>query len=302
MRRAIPSYALRGALLGEQLERPDEARLRAAARPPAAARRPARRSRAPSFIVITGSSIARQAACAGGNSTPSRASRSAGSTRRGQGSRPCSACSAPSPAGNPGTPKEAIADRVVDELGAERHLELEQLGPASRLGAEARHRDEAVEVPRAPGRLRRSGSRARRRAARSSPSRRRTTRGRRRPRRRPPTRRRRGSRLPPRRWRGVPAAIAARIDGILTAVNVVTRMKRARWLLRPCCWAYLAATGGSATAKRQLRVGFVTYSGTVPSKRTLDGADAAGFLQRTKARGPGPRRLRRAERRTRRRR
>src|SRR5512133_1873940 len=45
-------------------------------------------------------------------------------------------------------------DRIVDELGAERDLELDQLGPASRLGAEPRHGDEAVEVPRpAAGRL-----------------------------------------------------------------------------------------------------------------------------------------------------
>jgi hypothetical protein len=40
------------------------------------------------------------------------------------------------------------ADRVVHQLGAERHLELHQLGVARRLPAEARHGDEAVEVPR----------------------------------------------------------------------------------------------------------------------------------------------------------
>ena len=36
-------------------------------------------------------------------------------------------------------------DRVVDELCAEEHVELEQLGLAA-LGAEPRHGDEAVEV------------------------------------------------------------------------------------------------------------------------------------------------------------
>jgi basic membrane protein A and related proteins len=43
--------------------------------------------------------------------------------------------------------------------------------------------------------------------------------------------------------------------------------------------ACLAATGGRATAKRQLRIGFVVSSGTVPSKRTLDGQSLAGFLK-----------------------
>jgi basic membrane protein A and related proteins len=43
--------------------------------------------------------------------------------------------------------------------------------------------------------------------------------------------------------------------------------------------ACLAATGGRATAKRQLRIGFVGLSGTVPSKRTLDGQTLAGFLK-----------------------
>ena len=44
----------------------------------------------------------------------------------------------------------------------------------------------------------------------------------------------------------------------------------------------LAATGGKATDKRQLRIGFVTYSGTVPSKRSLDGQTLAGFLEAAK--------------------
>ena len=41
------------------------------------------------------------------SSTPSRASRSAGSTSRGHGSRPCASHSAPSPAGTPGTAHDA---------------------------------------------------------------------------------------------------------------------------------------------------------------------------------------------------
>ena len=44
----------------------------------------------------------------------------------------------------------------------------------------------------------------------------------------------------------------------------------------------LAATGGNATGKRQQRIGFVTYAGTVPSKRNLDGQMLAGFLHAAK--------------------
>lgn len=43
--------------------------------------------------------------------------------------------------------------------------------------------------------------------------------------------------------------------------------------------ACLGATGGRATADRQLRVGFVTNSGVVASKRTLEGQMLAGFLE-----------------------
>lgn len=46
--------------------------------------------------------------------------------------------------------------------------------------------------------------------------------------------------------------------------------------------ACLGATGGNATGKRQLRVGFLTYSGVVPSKRSLDGQMLAGFLKAEK--------------------
>lgn len=46
--------------------------------------------------------------------------------------------------------------------------------------------------------------------------------------------------------------------------------------------ACLVATGGRATGKRQLRVGFVSYSGVVPTKRTLEGQMFAGFLKAEK--------------------
>ena len=46
--------------------------------------------------------------------------------------------------------------------------------------------------------------------------------------------------------------------------------------------ACLVATGGKAERTRQPRVGFVIYSGTVPTKRTLDGQMLAGFLQAAK--------------------
>ncbi len=46
--------------------------------------------------------------------------------------------------------------------------------------------------------------------------------------------------------------------------------------------ACLVATGGKAGRTGQPRVGFVTYSGTVPSKRTLDGQMLYGFLQAEK--------------------
>jgi basic membrane protein A len=46
--------------------------------------------------------------------------------------------------------------------------------------------------------------------------------------------------------------------------------------------ACAAATGGGATAKRQPRIGFVTYSGVVPSQRTLDGQMLLGFLRAEK--------------------
>jgi basic membrane protein A and related proteins len=43
--------------------------------------------------------------------------------------------------------------------------------------------------------------------------------------------------------------------------------------------ACLAATGGKATEKRELRVGFVTYAGVEPSKRTFEGQMLDGFLR-----------------------
>jgi basic membrane protein A and related proteins len=49
--------------------------------------------------------------------------------------------------------------------------------------------------------------------------------------------------------------------------------------------ACLVATGGRATAKRQLRVGFVTLAGVVPTARTLEGQALAGFLRAQKQLG-----------------
>jgi basic membrane protein A len=46
--------------------------------------------------------------------------------------------------------------------------------------------------------------------------------------------------------------------------------------------ACLVATGGKAGRTRQPRVGFVIYSGTVPTKRDLGGQMLAGFLQAEK--------------------
>jgi basic membrane lipoprotein Med (substrate-binding protein (PBP1-ABC) superfamily) len=44
----------------------------------------------------------------------------------------------------------------------------------------------------------------------------------------------------------------------------------------------IAATGGRATEKRQLRVGFVAYSGVVPSSRSIEGQMLLGFLKADK--------------------
>ncbi len=55
------------------------------------------------------------------------------------------------PCRNSGHPARADSDRVVDELRAERNVQLEERH-LSRLGAEPRDGDEAVEVPCAAGR------------------------------------------------------------------------------------------------------------------------------------------------------
>lgn len=49
--------------------------------------------------------------------------------------------------------------------------------------------------------------------------------------------------------------------------------------------ACLVATGGRATPKRQLRVGFVTSAGVIPTSRTLEGQAFAGFLRAEKRLG-----------------
>jgi hypothetical protein len=43
--------------------------------------------------------------------------------------------------------------------------------------------------------------------------------------------------------------------------------------------ACLLATGGRATATRELRVGYVTYAGIVPTKPELGGLTLAGFIR-----------------------
>ena len=177
------------ALLGDELERANEAglvELLARLEQPA---RLARTSARPSRIVITGSSIARHAACAAGIGTPSRASRRAGAQTSAHGSRPCSSPERVEPGRDAGDGAGRRPDRVVDELLAELHVQLEEIAPAA-----ARNRAEAVQVARAAGSRRPSRSRARRRGDPSSRSPRRRTRGRRRRRRRQPIRRSRGSR------------------------------------------------------------------------------------------------------------
>jgi basic membrane protein A and related proteins len=60
-------------------------------------------------------------------------------------------------------------------------------------------------------------------------------------------------------------------------------MKRGTFaLLALLVAASLVATGGRATAERQLRVGFVTYSGVVPSNRSIEGQMLLGFLRADK--------------------
>ena len=142
---------------------------------------------------MTGSIIARHAACAGGKSTPFAARRRAGSTSRVQGRRPCSSWSAASPAGSPGNAAGGDADGVVDDRVSEHDVELEQLrvprlcsrGPGPRRSSRGCARDRSA---------RRSRCRGPRRAGRSSRSRRRTRRAMRQRRRRRPSPRPRGSR------------------------------------------------------------------------------------------------------------
>ena len=172
-----------------------------------AACRRARRSRAPSFIVITGASIARQDACAGGIGTPR--ARAAAPARRGRahGRRPKRASRALEPGRDAGHGARGEADRVVHELLAERHLELDESRRRRARRARApRRSSRGSRAARAP---RPSRSRGRRRAGRSSPSRPRTRRGRRRPRRPPPSRPSARISSPASAVAGWPAATAA---------------------------------------------------------------------------------------------
>src|SRR5436190_847490 len=101
--------------------------------------------RAPSSIVITGASIARHAACAGGSSTPVSASRSAGPTTRGHGSRPCAAHSATTPAGSPGpTPDTGPTARRAT---AAPHATQRRAAPAAITAGSLQNVNAATELP-----------------------------------------------------------------------------------------------------------------------------------------------------------
>ena len=204
------------------------ARARARARAGRAGRRPradgrrARRSVAPSRMVMTGSSIARQAAWAGGIRTPARASASAGSQRRGHGKRPNRRQSSSEPGGNARNGAAGDADGVGNGLRRRTGCRARRAarGPAC---AEAGHGDEEVEQrPHAPSRR---PSRCAWPPPRgpSSRSRRRTRRARRRPRRRrpmPPSRRIVEAGLGRRRMaRGDPGRLAPRLHGVRTLVD-----------------------------------------------------------------------------------
>ena len=84
--------------------------------------------RAPASIVITGASIARHEACAGVIGTPTRASLSAGSKSLPPRKTAVLGVERAEPRGHARDGERRGADRVVDELLAERHLQLEQLG------------------------------------------------------------------------------------------------------------------------------------------------------------------------------
>ena len=91
---------------------------------------------------------------------------------------------------------------------------------------------------------------------------------------------------------GCPAAIAARIDCILTAVNVASQMKRRN--PRRCGPTRGGVPGcdrRESKRTRQPRVGFVIYSGTVPTSAPSTGRCSPGSSAPKEARYPGPRRL-----------
>ena len=186
-----PRVRALGAFRRERLERGHEPRL---------LQKLARAQQRPAGRVDPGAGVERQhrrehlqaRACAGGIGTPSRASRSAGSTRRAHGSRPCARQSAPSPAGTPGTAHEAGRRRSGRAPTRTGPRGARAPPPSARPRARARRRSSRGS---APSRSRRRGrSRGRRRAARSSRFRPRRRRDRRRRPHPPRSRPRRGSR------------------------------------------------------------------------------------------------------------
>src|SRR5438477_629397 len=74
--------------------------------------------------------MSRHAACAGGISTPSRASASAGAHTSAHASRPKRSCSAPSPAGTPGTAKTPTERRSMSLTKEEKQEIIKEHGRA----------------------------------------------------------------------------------------------------------------------------------------------------------------------------
>ena len=161
-----PAVDARRPLVAQELERRDEPRLDEQRRPRRAAGRRARTSRAPSRIVITGSSIRRQATCAAGIATPLARE----PQRRLDERRPRKPSVRAPERVEPGRdararrtttrrPRSARAPRRTGRGGAPSARRL----PDGTATKQSRFRD-ARRLPR------RSGSRARRRGGRSSPS------------------------------------------------------------------------------------------------------------------------------------
>ena len=140
-----------GALLGERLERRDEARAARGGRRARAALRRARTCVRPRASSSRARASRRHAACAAASRR--RRARGGAPARRAvrHGRRPCAPQLAEA-GGHAGDGARRRADGVVHELGAERHLEVQQLRPRAAGAPSPGHRAEAVEVARRAGR------------------------------------------------------------------------------------------------------------------------------------------------------